>query len=60
MPIRVHGAVEGEIKQVIVKRHNSGKWFACVCVEKEMNVTRREPKRAVGIDVGTAKIIFKS
>jgi putative transposase len=52
IPIRVHRAVEGEIKQVIIKRHNSGKWFAYICVEKEVNATRREQKRVVGIDVG--------
>ena len=60
IPIRVHRAVEGKIKQVIIKKHNSGKWFACVCVEKEMNVTRREPKRAVGIDVGIKHFLTDS
>ncbi len=52
IPIRVHRVVEGEIKQVIIKRHNSGKWFACLCVEKEINVIRRERRKAVGIDLG--------
>jgi putative transposase len=52
IPIRVHREVEGEIKQVIIKRYNSGKWFALVCVEKEVDVIQREQKRAVGIDVG--------
>jgi putative transposase len=52
IPIRVHRAVEGEIKQVIIKKHNSGRWFACLCIEKEICITQREPKRAVGIDVG--------
>ena len=60
IPIRVHRAVEGKIKQVVIKRHNSGKWFACVCVEKEMNVTRREPKRVVGIDVGIKHFLTDS
>jgi putative transposase len=44
IPIRVHRAVESEIKQVTVKRQNSGKWFACICVEKEACVTQREPE----------------
>ncbi|MGC8940376.1 MAG: RNA-guided endonuclease InsQ/TnpB family protein [Candidatus Bathyarchaeia archaeon] len=52
IPIRVHRKVEGRIKQVIIKRHNSGKWFACICVEKEAEMEKREPKRSVGIDVG--------
>ncbi|MEM0220046.1 MAG: transposase, partial [Thermoproteota archaeon] len=52
IPIRVHRTVEGRIKQVIVKRHNSGKWFACVCVEKEVEPIKKEPENAIGIDVG--------
>jgi putative transposase len=52
VPIRIHREVEGKIKQVIIKRYNSGKWFALVCVEKEAEVIRGEPKRVVGIDVG--------
>jgi putative transposase len=60
IPIRVHRAVDGEIKQVIIKRHNSGKWFACICVEKEMKVIRREPKKAIGIDVGIKHFLTDS
>ncbi len=52
IPIRVHRPVEGSIKQIIIKRHNSGKWFACICAEKEVEVKREEPMRVVGIDVG--------
>ncbi|MEM3798391.1 MAG: transposase, partial [Candidatus Bathyarchaeia archaeon] len=60
IPIRVHRPVEGRIKQVIVKRHNSGKWFACVCVEKEVNVVQREPKNVVGLDVGIKHFLTDS
>jgi putative transposase len=60
IPIKVHRAVEGEIKQVIIKRYNSGKWFACICVEKEKYVTQREPKRVVGIDVGIKHFLTDS
>ncbi|MBC7112900.1 MAG: IS200/IS605 family element transposase accessory protein TnpB [Candidatus Methanomethyliales bacterium] len=52
IPIRAHRSIEGSIKQIIVKRHNSGKWFAYICVEKEVEVKREEPMRVVGIDVG--------
>jgi len=52
VPIRIHRPIKGKIKQVIIKRHNSGKWYACLCVEKEINIVQREPKRVVGIDVG--------
>jgi|GEM_PF-182329 len=52
IPIRVHREVEGKIKQVIIKKHSSGKWFAHVCVEKEGKVVGRKPKKVIGIDVG--------
>ncbi|MEM2946302.1 MAG: transposase, partial [Thermoproteota archaeon] len=60
IPIRVHRPVEGRIKQVIVKRHNSGKWFACICIEKEVNVVQREPKRVIGLDVGVKHFLTDS
>jgi len=60
IPIRAHRAVEGEIKQVIIKRHNSGRRFACLCVEKEVCVTQREPNRTVGIDVGIKHFLTDS
>ena len=60
MPIRVHRAVEGEIKQVIIKRHNCGNWFACLCVEKKVDIIGKEPKRAIGIDVGVKHFLTDS
>ena len=58
--IRVHREVEGKIKQIIVKRHNSGKWFAIICVEEEYEETEREPKRVVGVDVGIKHFLTDS
>jgi len=51
IPIRIHRKIEGKVKQVIIKRYNSGKWFALVCVEKS---GEQKPKtgKAIGIDVG--------
>jgi len=60
IPVRLHREIEGKIKQVIIKKHNSGKWFACICVEKEANIIRREPERAVGIDVGIKHFLTDS
>jgi putative transposase len=60
IPIRLHREVEGKIKQVIIKRHNSGKWFACLCIEKETSVIQREPKEVVGIDVGLKHFLTDS
>jgi len=60
IPIRVHREVEGKVKQVIIKRHNSGKWFAYLCVEKEIKVAKRETKRVIGIDVGLKHFLTDS
>ncbi len=60
IPIRVHRPLEGKIKQVVIKRHNSDKWFACLNVERKVNVTPREPKRVVGIDFGVKHFLTDS
>jgi len=47
----VHRPIEGEIKTLTLKRHSTGKWYACFSCE-----TEHEPlplsREAVGIDVG--------
>jgi len=60
IPIRVHRQVDGKIKQVIIKRYGSGKWFACICVEKEVCVAQRKPERVVGIDMGVKHFLTDS
>ncbi|MBS7648021.1 transposase, partial [Candidatus Bathyarchaeota archaeon] len=60
IPIRIHRPIEGKMKQVIVKRYNSGKWFAFVCVEKEVETLQNEPKKAIGIDVGIKHFLTDS
>ena len=56
----MHREVEGEIKQVIIKRHNSGKWFACVSIEKKISITQRKTSRAVGLDFGIRHFLTDS
>jgi len=60
IPIRVHRSVEGEIKQVVIKRHSSGKWFACICVEEEIKAVDRKLKKGIGIDVGVKHFLTDS
>jgi putative transposase len=36
----------------VVKRYNSGKWYACVSVESNMPIEQRPIQKAVGLDVG--------
>lgn len=53
LPIRAHRAIEGKIKQVTIKRHNTGKWFACISVDNGSTQIEKAPvKRSVGLDMG--------
>jgi putative transposase len=60
IPIRVHREVEGTIKQVIIKRHNSGKWFACLCIERDIHIAERKSEKVIGIDVGIKHFLTDS
>lgn len=51
IPMRMHRNIEGKVKTVTIKRHASGKWFACICV-KESSKAREPIRKAIGIDVG--------
>ena len=52
IPIRVHREIEGNIKQIVIKRCNSGKWWGCVSVESENEPEQKPIQKAVGLDVG--------
>lgn len=52
IPIRMHRKIEVRIKTLTVKRHASGKWFACISVERDGEAERKRLGKAVGLDVG--------
>ena len=56
IPIRIHRAIPdgSKIKQVIVKREPTGKWYATFGIETPEDPPEKPetPKRCVGIDVG--------
>jgi putative transposase len=52
IPIVLHRNLDGEAKQVHIKRERSGKWFACFSVEVEEAPKVRGISRPVGIDIG--------
>ena len=53
IPIRLHRNIKGNIKQIIIKKYASGKWYAYVTIDgSNKKVEQREIKTAVGIDVG--------
>ncbi len=58
--MRMHRAIEGNTKQLTVKRYPSGKWYAMVVAEQETQC--KEPKNnvAVGIDLGVMNFIHDS
>ena len=59
VPIRIHRFIEGNIKQVIIKRYGSGEWYALVCVE-ETETPKKEVESAIGIDVGIKSFLTDS
>jgi len=51
MRIKLHRAIKGKIKGIIIKRARSGKWYAIVQVEDKPKPLPKTGK-AIGIDVG--------
>jgi len=58
IPIRIHREVMGKIKQITIKRAQSGKWFACIQTDHEEN--RESGKGVVGIDLNTENYLTDS
>ena len=56
IPIKLHRRIKGEIKGVIIKRENSGKWFAIFQVEDEPEPLPKTGK-VVGMDVGVKRFL---
>ncbi|MCK4996243.1 MAG: transposase [Thermoplasmatales archaeon] len=52
IPIRIHRHIKGEIKQVVIKKYSSDKWFACIIIEMENMSVKQPIKNVVGIDLG--------
>ena len=60
IPIRCHRQVSGIIKQVVVKREPSGKWFASLITDEQKQVTKKPIKNVVGIDLGLTDSVWDS
>jgi len=60
LPIRCHRSIRGEIKQVVIKREQSGKWFAFLITDEKKDVPRKEIRRVVGIDLGVIDSVYDS
>lgn len=63
IPIRIYRKIEGKIKQVIVKRYPSGKWYTIFYVEREDNTSimnTEEVKKVIGLDMGVKHFLTDS
>jgi len=59
IPIRLHREITGGIKQVYVKREQSGRWFAIFSIEKEAKNLGTTGK-AVGLDLNIENYLTNS
>jgi len=58
IPMRMHRDFDGPIKQVIIKRYGSGRWFASITVEEDDVIVKKSPiKKIVGMDMGITEFL---
>tara|TARA_Y100000034_G_C6896799_1_gene413632 strand:+ start:585 stop:1778 length:1194 start_codon:yes stop_codon:yes gene_type:complete len=60
IPIRIHRNVREKIKQVTIKKEQSGKWFASIIEEREEKIRAQSIKNMAGIDLGLENFIYDS
>ncbi|MDP7198397.1 MAG: RNA-guided endonuclease TnpB family protein [Candidatus Woesearchaeota archaeon] len=60
IPFIMHREIEGKIKQVTIKKHASGRWFAFVAAESTTKPLPARDEKAVGIDLGITNFVFDS
>ena len=60
IPFIMHRDIEGKIKQITIKHHSSGKWYASVITETKEEVKPTQNINKVGIDLGTINYAYDS
>ncbi len=60
LSIRTHRIINGEIKQVQIKKECSGKWFALLCIHNMKEKPRVKTNKSIGLDLGTINFIYDS
>ena len=58
--LKLHRAVKGKVKTLVLKRESSGKWFAIFASEEESAVSCPNYGAKVGIDLGLSKLAVAS
>ena len=56
--LRQHRKIEGKIKQIIIKKNNSGKWFAIIQTDFTKQIKRGD--KEIGIDLGLNNFVTDS
>lgn len=52
MKIKLHRKIKGKIKNLIIKRTQTGKWHAYFCSEIELILPKKDSRNSIGIDLG--------
>jgi len=60
IPFVMHRDIEGKIKQVTIKHHSSGKWYASIIAETKEEIKPTQNTNKVGIDLGTINYVYDS
>jgi putative transposase len=60
IPIRIHREIEGNIKQIIIKKHNSSRWYACISIESNEPIEQKQIQHAIGLDMGIKHFLTDS
>jgi putative transposase len=60
IPIKIHRPISGEIKQIVIKRYPSDKWFACIIAEINNIFMKQAIRNFVGIDLGIKNFLSDS
>jgi len=60
IPFIMHQEINGKIKQITIKKHTSGKWFAFVVADSAKKATTIGAQKRVGIDLGINNFVFDS
>jgi putative transposase len=60
IPMRIHRGIDGSIKQIIIKKYNSGKWYACISFEADNEMEQKPIQNAVGLDMGIKHFLTDS
>ncbi len=56
---KIHRGIDGKVKGIWIKKYPSGRWYAIVQVEKEIEI-KQKTGRMIAIDVGIEKFLVDS